>query len=224
MLSHFTLTSASSRSGCWLQMFMSRSLQQAEVLIRSSFNPSLKWLFRGHGQDQEEKNFVVAHNLVSRSSERLLRLQQALLSVAPQWQLVGSARLSQVNLYSLQRNWIVMGVRRRTRVNESSRSLISSKITSSTFWLFNCHFWEEAIILSIGTNIDLVITEFIISSPLSHLLPRLIRSVLKECQMKLGFFSCPPHPPCRVNTELSGDSWSSDPCWFLYTSTRGGPG
>lgn len=46
-------------------------------------------------------------------------------------------------------------------MNESSRSLISSKITSSTF---NCHFWEEAIILSIGTNIDLVITEFIISS------------------------------------------------------------
>nr|XP_004566688.2 coiled-coil domain-containing protein 142 isoform X1 [Maylandia zebra]XP_012778857.2 coiled-coil domain-containing protein 142 isoform X1 [Maylandia zebra] len=69
---------------------------QAEVLIRSSFNPSLKWLFWGHGQDQEEKNFVVAHNLVSRSSERLLRLQQALLSVAPQWQLVASARLSQV--------------------------------------------------------------------------------------------------------------------------------
>lgn len=163
MLSHFTLASASSRSGCWLQMFMSRSLQQAEVLIRSSFNPSLKWLFRGHGQDQEEKNFVVAHNLVSRSSERLLRLQQALLSVAPQWQLVGSARLSQVNLYSLQCNWIVMGVR-RTWVNESSRSLISSKITSSTFWLFNCHFWDEVIILSIGTNIDLVITEFIISS------------------------------------------------------------
>lgn len=147
MLSHFTLASASSCSGCWLQMFMSRSLQQAEVLIRSSFNPSLKWLFWGHGQDQEEKNFVVAHNLVSRSSERLLHLQQALLSVAPQWQLVGSARLSQVNLYSLQCNWIVMGVR-RTWVNESSRSLISSKITSSAFWLFNCHFWDEVIILN----------------------------------------------------------------------------
>lgn len=116
MLSRFTLTSASSRSGCWLQMFMSRSLQQAEVLIRSSFNPSLKWFFRSHSQDQEEKNFVVAHNLVSRSSERLLRLQQALLSVAPQWQLVGSAQLSQVNLYSFQGNWIVIGV------NESSRS------------------------------------------------------------------------------------------------------
>lgn len=99
---------------------MSRSLQQAEVLIRSSFNPSLKWFFRSHSQDQEEKNFVVAHNLVSRSSERLLRLQQALLSVAPQWQLVGSAQLSQVNLYSLQGNWIVIGV------NESSRSAAQS--------------------------------------------------------------------------------------------------
>uniref|UniRef100_A0A669BF69 Coiled-coil protein 142 C-terminal domain-containing protein n=1 Tax=Oreochromis niloticus TaxID=8128 RepID=A0A669BF69_ORENI len=67
---------------------------QAEGLIRSSFNPSLKWLFRSHSQDQEEKNFVVAHNLVSRSSERLLRLQQALLSVAPQWQLVDSVQLA----------------------------------------------------------------------------------------------------------------------------------
>ncbi|XP_031695259.1 uncharacterized protein LOC116377697 isoform X2 [Anarrhichthys ocellatus] len=74
--------------GSWSQRSLSRSLQRAESLLRSTFNPSLKWLFHGHSQDEEEEegNFVVAHNLVSRSSARLLRLQQALLTMAPQWQ------------------------------------------------------------------------------------------------------------------------------------------
>ena len=80
--------------GSWSQSSISRSLQRAETLLRSTFNPSLKWLFHGRSQDEEEEegNFVVAHNLVSRSSARLLRLQQALLTVAPQWQLVGRAQ------------------------------------------------------------------------------------------------------------------------------------
>ncbi|KAM9741466.1 uncharacterized protein ccdc142 isoform 2-T3 [Menidia menidia] len=73
----------------WSQCSISRSLQRAESLLRSTFNPSLRWLFQDHSQDEEEKNFVVAHNLVSRSSVRLQRLQQFLLAVASQWQLVG---------------------------------------------------------------------------------------------------------------------------------------
>ncbi|TKS71960.1 Coiled-coil domain-containing protein 142 [Collichthys lucidus] len=77
------------------QRSISHSLQRAEVLLRSTFNPSLKWLFHGRSEDEEveEQNFVVAHNLASRSSARLLRLQQALLTVAPQWQLVGGAQM-----------------------------------------------------------------------------------------------------------------------------------
>ncbi|XP_054453519.1 uncharacterized protein ccdc142 isoform X2 [Anoplopoma fimbria] len=81
-------------NGSWSQRSISRSLQRAETLLRSTFNPSLKWLFHGRSQDEEEDegNFVVAHNLVSRSSARLLRLQQALLTVAPQWQPVSGAQ------------------------------------------------------------------------------------------------------------------------------------
>ncbi|XP_074503885.1 uncharacterized protein ccdc142 [Sebastes fasciatus] len=84
-----------STNGSWSQRSISRSLQRAETLLRSTFNPSLKWLFHGRIQDEEEAegNFVVAHNLVSRSSARLLRLQQALLNVAPQWQPVGRAQM-----------------------------------------------------------------------------------------------------------------------------------
>ncbi|XP_073343806.1 uncharacterized protein ccdc142 isoform X2 [Pagrus major] len=80
-------------AGSWSQRSISRSLQRAETLLRSTFNPGLKWLFHGPSQDEEEEegNFVVAHNLASRSSARLLRLQQALLTVAPQWQLIGGA-------------------------------------------------------------------------------------------------------------------------------------
>ncbi|XP_054879598.1 uncharacterized protein ccdc142 [Poeciliopsis prolifica] len=63
---------------------MSRSLQQAEILFRSTFNPSLKCLFHVPSRDEEEENLVVAHNLVSRSSARLQRLQQHLLSVVLQ--------------------------------------------------------------------------------------------------------------------------------------------
>lgn len=68
-------------------------MQRAESLLRSTFNPSLKWLFHGRSQDEEEAegHFVVAHNLVSRSSARLLHLQQALLTVAPQWRPVSRA-------------------------------------------------------------------------------------------------------------------------------------
>uniref|UniRef100_A0A3B4T4F2 Coiled-coil domain containing 142 n=1 Tax=Seriola dumerili TaxID=41447 RepID=A0A3B4T4F2_SERDU len=82
-------------NGSWSQSSISRSLQRAETLLRTTFNPSLKWLFHSRSQDEdaEEGHFVVAHNLVSRSSARLLRLQQALLTVAPQWQLVGGAQV-----------------------------------------------------------------------------------------------------------------------------------
>uniref|UniRef100_A0A665V5E3 Coiled-coil protein 142 C-terminal domain-containing protein n=1 Tax=Echeneis naucrates TaxID=173247 RepID=A0A665V5E3_ECHNA len=61
-----------------------RSLQQAETLISTTFNPSLRWLFHNRGQDQEaeEEHFVVVHDLVSQSSARLLRLQQALMTVS----------------------------------------------------------------------------------------------------------------------------------------------
>ncbi|KAJ4945679.1 hypothetical protein JOQ06_023358 [Pogonophryne albipinna] len=76
-------------NGSWSQRSLSRSLQRAETLLRT-FNPGLKWLFQGR-QDEEdmERHFVVAHNLVSRSSARLLRLHQAVVTVAPQWQSVG---------------------------------------------------------------------------------------------------------------------------------------
>lgn len=81
--------------GSWSQSSISRSLQRAETLLRTTFNPSLKWLFHGRGQDEdtEQGHFVVAHNLVSRSSTHLLRLQQALLTVAPQWQLVNREQM-----------------------------------------------------------------------------------------------------------------------------------
>ncbi|KAM4555711.1 uncharacterized protein ccdc142 isoform 2-T2 [Odontesthes bonariensis] len=82
-----------STNGNWSQRSISRSLLRAESLFRSTFNPSLKWLFHDHSQDEEENNFVVAHNLVSRSSARLQRLQQSLLAVACQWQLVGGAQM-----------------------------------------------------------------------------------------------------------------------------------
>ncbi|XP_078025299.1 uncharacterized protein ccdc142 isoform X2 [Epinephelus lanceolatus] len=88
-------TEEQTTNGSWSQRSISRSLQRAETLLKSTFNPSLKWLFQGRSQDEEEVegNFVVAHNLVSRSSARLLRLQQALLTVAPQWQPVGSGQM-----------------------------------------------------------------------------------------------------------------------------------
>uniref|UniRef100_A0A3P9LY74 Coiled-coil domain containing 142 n=1 Tax=Oryzias latipes TaxID=8090 RepID=A0A3P9LY74_ORYLA len=70
------------------QSSLCRSLQKAELLLRNTFSPSLKWLLHDPSQD-EEQNFVLAHNLVSRSSVRLQRLQVALLTLAPQWQLVG---------------------------------------------------------------------------------------------------------------------------------------
>lgn len=59
----------------------------------------MKWLLPGHSQDdyeeegEEERNFVVACNLVSRSSVRILRLQHALLSMSVQWQHVSGAQI-----------------------------------------------------------------------------------------------------------------------------------
>ncbi|XP_032411566.1 uncharacterized protein ccdc142 isoform X3 [Xiphophorus hellerii] len=72
---------------------MSRSLQRAEILFRSTFNPSLKCLFHVPSQDEEEENLVVAHNLVSRSSARLQRMQQHLLAVVLQGPPVGGGQM-----------------------------------------------------------------------------------------------------------------------------------
>lgn len=74
------------------QSSLCRSLQRAELLLRNTFSPSLKWLLHDPSQDEEE-NFILAHNLVSRSSVRLQRLQLTLLTLAPQWQLVGGAQM-----------------------------------------------------------------------------------------------------------------------------------
>uniref|UniRef100_A0A3Q1G0F8 Coiled-coil domain containing 142 n=1 Tax=Acanthochromis polyacanthus TaxID=80966 RepID=A0A3Q1G0F8_9TELE len=92
--SSWTETEDVSINGYLSQSSISRSLQRAEVLLKNTFNPGLKWLFHGHSEDEEEENFVVAYNLVSRSSARLLRLQQALLTMSPQWQLVGGAQMA----------------------------------------------------------------------------------------------------------------------------------
>uniref|UniRef100_UPI0037E6FEAB uncharacterized protein ccdc142 n=1 Tax=Semicossyphus pulcher TaxID=241346 RepID=UPI0037E6FEAB len=107
------LTEDLSTDGSWSQRSISRSLQRAETLLRSTFNPSLKWLFHVRSQDDEEDkegNFVLAHNLVSRSSARLLRLQQALLTVAPQWQPVGGPQTGspQVCVKSLSAEGVVL--------------------------------------------------------------------------------------------------------------------
>lgn len=98
--------------GSWSQRSIASSLQRAESLLRSTFNPSLKWLFHCRGQDEEEDegHFVVAHNLVSRSSARLLRLQQALLTVAPQWQQVSWAQRGSPQVSSGEGSWMSAGV------------------------------------------------------------------------------------------------------------------
>ncbi|XP_055368219.1 uncharacterized protein ccdc142 isoform X2 [Betta splendens] len=82
-------------NGSCSQRSISRSLQRAETLLKSTFNPNLKWLFHSRSQDEDmkEENFVVAPNLVSRSSARLLHLQHALLTVASQWQHVSGSRV-----------------------------------------------------------------------------------------------------------------------------------
>lgn len=71
----------------------------------------MKWLFHGPGQDEEEEegNFVVAYNLASRSSARLLRLQQALLTVAPQWQLVGGVPMGAPQVSSWDAEDVTIG-------------------------------------------------------------------------------------------------------------------
>ncbi|KAK0154234.1 Coiled-coil domain-containing protein 142 [Merluccius polli] len=87
--------------GAWPQSSISRSLQRAEALLRTTFNPSLKWLLRRNSQEkesgeeeevEEEGSFVAAHNLVSRSSARVLRLQQGMLCMAPQRPLVRESK------------------------------------------------------------------------------------------------------------------------------------
>ncbi|XP_077389063.1 uncharacterized protein ccdc142 [Festucalex cinctus] len=78
-------------NGSWSQRTISR-------LVRSTLNPRMKWLLPGHSHEDEEEaeeegNFVVACNLVSRSSTRILRLQHALLSVSVQWQHVSGTQM-----------------------------------------------------------------------------------------------------------------------------------
>ncbi|KAM7388857.1 hypothetical protein PAMP_022867 [Pampus punctatissimus] len=87
-------------AGSCSQSSISRSLLRAENLLRSTFNPTLKWLFHIRNQDgeEEEGNVVVAHNMVSRSSARLLHLQQALLAVAQDWQPVGRAQMGSLQV------------------------------------------------------------------------------------------------------------------------------
>lgn len=82
--------------GVWCQSSLSRSLQRAEALLRTRFNPGLRWLLCGRSEEdkEEEGSFVAAHNLVSRSSARLLRLEQGMLGLASQWQLVGGRTMA----------------------------------------------------------------------------------------------------------------------------------
>ncbi|XP_036425233.1 uncharacterized protein ccdc142 [Colossoma macropomum] len=66
-----------------------KSLQKAEALFRIRFNPSLKWLLRQKSEGscwdyENEDNFVACQNLTSRSSMRLQRLEQNLLSLSSQ--------------------------------------------------------------------------------------------------------------------------------------------
>ncbi|CAL8268896.1 unnamed protein product [Boreogadus saida] len=74
---------------------LSCSLQRAEAMLRTSLNPSLKWLLLQNRQDKEsggeEGRFVAAHNLVSRSSARVSCLQQGMLGMAAQRPLVRGA-------------------------------------------------------------------------------------------------------------------------------------
>ncbi|KAM6924022.1 glycerophosphocholine cholinephosphodiesterase ENPP6 [Xenentodon cancila] len=90
--SSYTVTDDLSISGNWSQSSICHSWQRAELLLRSTLNPGLRWLLHDQSQSEEEDNFVAAHNLVSRSSIRLQRLQQSLLTLAVQWQLVGGAQ------------------------------------------------------------------------------------------------------------------------------------
>ncbi|CAK6979787.1 uncharacterized protein ccdc142 isoform X1 [Scomber scombrus] len=136
------LTTNGSRS----QSSISRSLQRAETLFRSTFNPSLKWLFHGRSQDEEEEeeegNFVVAHNLVSRSSARLLHLQQALLAVAPQWQPVSSAQMGSPQGYHrtlcrlLEERSLLLFIHEYTRRARITAAYISrvSKLLNQVRW------------------------------------------------------------------------------------------
>lgn len=79
------------------QSSISRSLQHAEELLWTTFNPSLKWLLnrqqeKGLGEEEEEEKeeggFRSTHNLMFCSSARILRLQQGMLCMAPHRPLV----------------------------------------------------------------------------------------------------------------------------------------
>ncbi|KAM4732860.1 uncharacterized protein ccdc142 [Anableps anableps] len=86
----------SSRLGNCSQTSMYWSLQRAEILFRNAFNFSLKCLFHVPSQEEEQENLVVAHNLVSRSSARLQRMQQQLLTVVFQQQPVGGGLMGSI--------------------------------------------------------------------------------------------------------------------------------
>ncbi|KAI4887896.1 hypothetical protein NFI96_012472 [Prochilodus magdalenae] len=74
--------------GSRYQSPFTKSLQKAEALFRIRFNPSLKWLLRQKSEGcwdyENEDNFVACQNLTSRSSIRLQRLEQNLLSLSSQ--------------------------------------------------------------------------------------------------------------------------------------------
>ncbi|KAJ3605592.1 hypothetical protein NHX12_027637 [Muraenolepis orangiensis] len=94
--------------GPWPPSSMSRSLQRAEALPRTTANPSLKWIL--HSQEKEaEGSFVATRHLVSRSSARFLRLQRGMLGIASQRPLVreSEARLQMCAKGSSQEGCVV---------------------------------------------------------------------------------------------------------------------
>ncbi|XP_046873342.1 uncharacterized protein ccdc142 isoform X2 [Hypomesus transpacificus] len=77
----------------WSQNSISKSLQRAEALLRTHFNPSLRWLLGGKAEDdpwdsESQDTFVAYQNLTSRSSLRLQRLEQGMLGASQQCQVV----------------------------------------------------------------------------------------------------------------------------------------
>ncbi|XP_030621217.1 uncharacterized protein ccdc142 [Chanos chanos] len=77
----------------WCQGSFTKSLQRAEALLRTRFNPNLKWLLRQKSDDgnwdyENEDNVVACQNLTSRSSVRLQRLEQNLLALSSQYHML----------------------------------------------------------------------------------------------------------------------------------------
>ncbi|KAM9413087.1 uncharacterized protein ccdc142 isoform 1-T3 [Salvelinus alpinus] len=77
-----------------------KSLQKAEALLRTRFNPSLRWLLRQKSDDMWEfenrDTFVACQNLTSQSSSRLQRLDQGMLGLSPQCQVLRGPRTGQL--------------------------------------------------------------------------------------------------------------------------------